>query len=901
MKLNGTWVIAYTEESPGRIGIPSEFKGKLPVPGCWDDYPEAFKDYSAKTNEEHREMDLDSYGTMPFDGSLPFITGTVWYGKTINIFKKNEYSVLKAGRVCLDAAIYLNHELIGYHIGFSTNFEIVLPALEPGMHELVIAVTNTRRDRIGCLVRGFKGYSGGIFGDVELKTCNNASVRKLYIHPDEDLKKLNWQVELHGHTENIILHAKVFKEGELIDEIRISELTFQTDAGKFKPWSDDDPQLYQVELTLLRDGREIDRLTQTFGMRRLTADGMGLRLNGTPVFLRGNTEHAYFAESCTPPLEKSYYLNVVCKFKGLGFNWLRFHTATPTEEYMQACDELGMLIQVEAPVGFGMEEWEDIVRGCRHHPSVVIYCPGNEENLSSQKISYLEHVAATTKRIAPDALFNPQEALRGIEYCWQNTNTYGFPVVNKPFPHNPVKLRKLEEFSDVLGHFSWGMLSYKSSSCDLQELDRRLAYYCRPCLSHEVCIHGTYLDFNLERRYERSRIGSRVYEKGRQNVTAAGLIDQADLYYQNSCRWQQTLRKHALENARASRYLVGYDLLGAIDYHWHRYGYNCGIMNEFYELKPHETATNVLSYNGRSVLLIDKDSRYCYWNTDRLAFSIRISCFEPGGIHNSLLEVQLTDPDGTVVGCKYRDIKRIECGNVVELGTFEFHFPDCDKATKYTIQASVGNISNHWPVWCFNHINSTAPDGIIETDCLDHSLVSAVSNGGKCILYGKGPFPAIDTKWQISCAGRAEGNLATVIHDHSAWGDFPHENWCEWQFAEMINGAEAVNFTNLEMAFMPILEMVSSYKNVKRQAMIFEVKIGKGLLLVCTLNLDATPVAGAYLKKCLRQYAANPEAGRNAIPVEMQTLFNLIDNIGETETIAPTDQGFDALGQLIER
>ncbi len=900
MKLNGTWDIAYTEEAPGQAGVPFEFKGSMAVPGCWDDCPDAFKRYAPKTNEIHREMDAESYSSQPFDGSLPFITGTVWYRRTVNIAETARYGVLRIGRGALDAAVYLDGHLIGYHIGFSTNFEMVLPTLIAGAHELVIAITNTRRDRIGCLVRGFKGYSGGIFGDVELKTCNNASVRNLYIHPDKGLKKLNWNVELYGHTENASLHAKVLKEGELIDEIRISDLTFQTDATKLNCWSDDDPKLYQIELALLRNGREIDRLAQPFGMRRLTTDGMGLRLNGTPIFLRGNTEHAYYAESCTPPLEKSYYMNVVSKFKELGFNWLRFHTTTPTEEYMQACDELGMLIQVEAPVGFGMEEWEDIVRACRHHPSIVIYCPGNEENLSSQKVSYLEYVAETTKRIAPDSLFNPQEALRGIEYCWQNTNTYGFPVVNEPFRHNPVKLRKLEEFSDVLGQFSWGMLSYNSSSCDLAELDRRLAYYRRPCLSHEVCILGTYLDFNLEERYKNTRIGNRVYAQGRQNVTAAGLIDQADLYYRNSCRWQQTLRKHALENARASQYLAGYDLLGGIDYHWHRYGYPCGIMNEFYELKPHETAANVLSCNGRSVLLIDKDSRYCYWNTDEMVFSIRISCFEPKGIHNSLLEVQLTNPDGNVVGSRTCDIRRVDCGSIAELGEFDFRFPDCGEAAKYTIRASVGNISNQWPVWCFNHIKSTAPDGIIETDCLDHSLLNTVSDGGKCILYGKGPFPAIDTRWQISCAGRAEGNLATVIHDHLVWGDFPHEGWCDWQFAEMINGAEAVDFTNLAIAFMPILEIVSSYKNVKKQAMVFEVNIGKGLLLVCTLNLDAAPVAGAYLKKRLRQYAASPDTGKNAFPVEMQTLLNLIGNIRETETIATTDQGFDALGQLTE-
>ena len=39
-------------------------------------------------------------------------------------------------------------------------------------------------------------------------------------------------------------------------------------------------------------------------------------------------------------------------------------------------------------------------------------------------------------------------------------------------------------------------------------------------------------------------------------------------------------------------------------------GYPCGVLNEFYELKPGETASDLLAYNGESILL-------CEWERTR--------------------------------------------------------------------------------------------------------------------------------------------------------------------------------------------------------------------------------------------------------------------------------------------
>ena len=90
---------------------------------------------------------------------------------------------------------------------------------------------------------------------------------------------------------------------------------------------------------------------------------------------------------------------------------------------MQAADELGMMFQVEPPLGYAMPEWRNILRTCRKHPSVVIYCCGNEEALDEKKIEYLGQCAAELRSTAPDALFNPQKsASRGGIRQWHRAS-----------------------------------------------------------------------------------------------------------------------------------------------------------------------------------------------------------------------------------------------------------------------------------------------------------------------------------------------------------------------------------------------------------------------------------------------------------------------------------------------
>ena len=61
----------------------------------------------------------------------------------------------------------------------------------------------------------------------------------------------------------------------------------------------------------------------------------------------------------------------------------------------------------------------------------------------------------------------------------------------------------------------------------------------------------------------------------------------------------------------------------------------------------------------------------------------------------------------------------------------------------------------------------------------------------KLALLGGEPFNTNPTYFRMALAGRANGNLATVIADHPLASAIPQEGFCSWQFAPMIDGGRS--------------------------------------------------------------------------------------------------------------
>jgi hypothetical protein len=169
------------------------------------------------------------------------------------------------------------------------------------------------------------------------------------------------------------------------------------------------------------------------------------------------------------------------------------------------------------------------------------------------------------------------------------------------------------------------------------------------------------------------------------------------------------------------------------------------------------------------------------------------------------------------------------------------------------------------------------------------------------VLMGHQPFSAASTSFQMGCAGRGRSNLGTVIATHPLTDRFPHDGYCDWQFSHMLNGGAAVLFDGMDIAFDPILEVVSSYKQIRKQAALFEWRVGRGRLLVCTLKLPETDPAAVYFRHLLLDYAAGDQfqPRTTADPQQLIRLLNL--EPPEAEQQPETDRAFNAEGQLLKK
>ena len=157
-------------------------------------------------------------------------------------------------------------------------------------------------------------------------------------------------------------------------------------------WSDLRPALYILKTEILEDERIIDSQENNIGYRFFNFDAdKGFSLNGKPVKLKGVNVHAFFP-GLGNALPERFYRNDVKLMKQMGCNYMRTSHYPRTEEVLDACDELGIMVMEEQPYWHGSvrasggEEAinnsvrliKDMVRQHGSHPSIIAWNTVNE-------------------------------------------------------------------------------------------------------------------------------------------------------------------------------------------------------------------------------------------------------------------------------------------------------------------------------------------------------------------------------------------------------------------------------------------------------------------------------------------------------------------------------------------
>ncbi|MHB1023797.1 MAG: beta-galactosidase GalA [Acidobacteriaceae bacterium] len=167
-------------------------------------------------------------------------------------------------------------------------------------------------------------------------------------------------------------------------------------------WSPDSPHLYRLQTTALADEKPVDQEETTFGIRTIRFDARkGFFLNGKSLKIKGTCNHQDHAGVGAALPDRLQYYRLE-RLKAMGSNACRTSHNPPTPAFLEACDQLGMLVMDEtrmfSSTPEGLSQLERMVKRDRNHPSIILWSLGNEENrVQGTKVG--ANIAADMKRL----------------------------------------------------------------------------------------------------------------------------------------------------------------------------------------------------------------------------------------------------------------------------------------------------------------------------------------------------------------------------------------------------------------------------------------------------------------------------------------------------------------------
>lgn len=151
-----------------------------------------------------------------------------------------------------------------------------------------------------------------------------------------------------------MIHVRLMRDGKILMERKAlidkgqSLLDWSCDVPKSALWSAEKPNLYDLELELRTKKNIIQSFKQKLGFRSIEVKGTQLMVNGVSVKLAGACRHETDLKTGRADTVKWAEMDAKL-FKDANVNFIRTSHYPPTREFLDACDRVGLYVEVEAP------------------------------------------------------------------------------------------------------------------------------------------------------------------------------------------------------------------------------------------------------------------------------------------------------------------------------------------------------------------------------------------------------------------------------------------------------------------------------------------------------------------------------------------------------------------------
>jgi beta-galactosidase len=237
---------------------------------------------------------------------------------------------------------------------------------------------------------------------------NNVSTQSSTVHVNVDVQNDDTKA---WKTKAVFLLSDA--RGNVVANVESSEV--QVDALSYKVisqtikiiqpklWFPEAPYLYKLSVKISKEGKVIDSENLKIGIREfsISADNV-LLINGLKFVIRGTNRHQEYPYIGNALSDNAQFRDAY-KIKLAGFNFVRCSHYPQSPAFLDACDELGILVMNSIPGWqfFGKDEFQknsimdirNMVRRDRNHPSIILWEAALNETRMPQQFMEKAHQA----------------------------------------------------------------------------------------------------------------------------------------------------------------------------------------------------------------------------------------------------------------------------------------------------------------------------------------------------------------------------------------------------------------------------------------------------------------------------------------------------------------------------